>query len=107
MAGGWEGESKMIVPWTDEQNRLLRELCDAKLKSHEIAAEINRRTGSHFTRNSVIGKTRRTRCELPVAAGSHGPRSRMKNTPPAPPKPHRWKPGRLLMQLGWLDGAFR
>lgn len=96
-----------VVPWTAEQNRLLRELRGEKLKSHEIAAEINRRTGSHFTRNGVIGRARRAGTELPIAAGSHGPRARMKLDAPPEPKPARWKPGRLLMRLGWLDGAFR
>lgn len=97
-----------IVPWTAEQNRLLRELCGRKLTAETIAAEINRCTGSHFTSNGVIGRARRAGIELPIAAGSHGPRARTRNSTHRPePKPVRWKPGRLLMRLGWFEGAFR
>ena len=97
----------MIAPWTDEQNRLLEQLCDEKLTASAIAAEINRRTGSHFSRNAVIGRARRARAELPVVAGSHGLRVKFRDAPPPEPKPPRFKPGRLLMRLGWLDGGFR
>lgn len=96
-----------IVRWTDEQNRLLRELCGRKLTAEMIAAEINRCTGSHFTSNGVIGRARRAGIELLIAAGSHGPRARTKLDAPPESKPARWKPGRLLMRLGWLEGAFR
>jgi len=94
-----------IVRWTDEQNRLLRELCGRKLVSDAIAAEINRRTGSRFDKNAVIGRARRAGIELPIAAGSHGAAPRFRDAPA--PASKRYKPGRLLLRLGWLEGAFR
>lgn len=44
--------------WTKKQANLLREL-HSELNANQIAAEINARTGSSFTRNAIIGMSRR------------------------------------------------
>jgi hypothetical protein len=106
---------KTTERWTDEENRLLLELCAEKLSCAQIAAEMRRRTGSaHFTRNAIIGRTRRAGIELPFAAGSNqkanharAPKRIAEPKRIAAPVVKRYKPGRLLLNLGWLDGAFR
>jgi len=101
-----------IVSWTNEQNRLLEELAGKALTAAAIAAEINRRTGSRFTRDAVIGRARRAGAGLLILRDSH---ARLRDTlgrerperPPLVPVVRRRRPGRLLLNLGWLGGGFR
>jgi hypothetical protein len=102
--------------WTAEENRLLLEVCAEKLSGAQIAAEMRRRTGSQrFTHGAIVGRTRRAGISLPLAAGSNQNASCVRDFPKpkriaAPPSDapvtKRHKPGRLLLNLGWLDGAF-
>jgi len=43
------------MSWTDERVNLLEKLCGDELSFGQIAAEINRQTGSNFSRNAAIG----------------------------------------------------
>ena len=110
----------MIVPWTAEENRALGEMCAQDMSASEIAIEINRLTGSTFTRNAVIGRTRRAGIALPRAASGNWSAHHVPEEPavvrelaPEEPAvvrelaPRRWKPGGILLRLGWLEGAFR
>lgn len=55
--------AKARSPWTEERVVLLKELHAANASCAIIAAEINEKTGSSFTKNSVIGITRRLKLE--------------------------------------------
>jgi hypothetical protein len=47
--------------WTDERLALLRKLYEDKVQFGHIAGEINKQTGSTFTRNSICGMCYRLR----------------------------------------------
>lgn len=92
-------------PWTAERERLLVELARLGKSCAEIAREIGARTvGPKTTKNSVIGKARRMGLDLndPAKFANESKREPRR----ASERAERRKPGRLLLRLGWLDGAF-
>ena len=71
---------KITERWTDEESRLLRELCAEKLSGAQIAVEMRRRTGSpRFTLGAIIGRMRRAGISLPPAVGSNGVTNRVRD----------------------------
>lgn len=53
----WKGPAS---PWTDEREAMLRDLWDVRgFSANDAALEINRQTGSSFTRNAILGKVDR------------------------------------------------
>jgi hypothetical protein len=52
------------VIWSEKQIDLLRKGCAEGMSYSLLAAEINRETGSQFTRNACIGKAQRIGCRV-------------------------------------------
>ncbi len=78
------------MSWTDERVKLLEQLCDdmeLNLSFAGIAAEINRQTGSNFSRNAAIG-----------AAGRRG-FIKVRRTDSNPRKSFRGLNGRIVANI--------
>src|SRR5690348_8238508 len=75
----FESYSTVYTEWTDEREKLLRELNDTGSNAW-IAKQINEKTGSTFSRNAIIGKRNRLglKCKAVFSRGSSVAKDRVK-----------------------------
>ncbi len=89
----WNAPWSKASPWTVEREELLKTLLEAKRSCNWLAREINRQSGSSFTRNAIIGKLHRMGISKPQ------PDKQEKRTRSKKPREPRFRPERKVIDL--------
>ena len=86
----FDSYTMIYTEWTEEREQLLRELNDTGSNAW-IAREINKKTGSNFSRNAIIGKRNRLglQCTKVFSRGPKEAKDRVKK----PKKPRHFRYG--------------
>jgi GcrA cell cycle regulator len=66
-------ENKMQSTWEEAHSTALRELVEKGVPFSEVARALNKRFGTAYSRNAVIGRARRMGLSVPERAGPPGP----------------------------------
>lgn len=81
------------TPWTMEREIMLVSLISSPYSCKWLAAEINKRTGSVFTRNSIIGKIHR------MGLAKKAPKIVSRQNRPKKPRDRRVRVERVMVDL--------